>query len=704
MPIPNLAQLSNIEGVKGLAKSTLGAALSPSRMLSAAFDDNPMLSGALSFLGGLGDLEEKGQQPPGPGGPKPGGPGSGGLGGTGGSRAGGRGPQIVAQQQTTVAIQGVQQAIGGSAMDSNIATQLQEQKMILQGMLSTTQEIHRDVHPVISPMEEAEIRLEDMRMRKEDLSIQKKILKALTGGRGRFGGGGGGGADGRTDPADDGIISRILDGILTKEGLGVVAGAILARKPIMRVGRHLVARWRGGPAAVTGTPRPAAVRPAVRPTAILPANAGTSTARSPASAQALRQFGPRGGGARPVTITPAQQASATTVKWKPVKPDGTMSQLKNMAKIRKPGIGGALGVGLSSIGLAMDSWDVATGEKEAEDVGWAEHILGIAGGGLGAFGGSALGPLGTVAGGIGGFEGGAWLGRWVDSLWQDRNKPAAAAPIATQVGKQTTKGLSIRERARKYEPFFAEAAARYGVPKDLLIATAMAESRMDPNAVSGAGAEGIMQFMPETAREYGLKDPFDPQTSIHAGAKKIRNLLKLYDGDWKLALGAYNAGQGTMSGAGRANAGQGRLGAMEKGRLTASGEANVDAWTWSGGETRDYVNRIDSYLTAMATTMPEAAWRSERDGLLAAHTTTQPASTSAIAYLKDIRDQLFSLNAHTRAAAPGPPIVITDNRTTVNGGGGGGGAARRPPGIGGPPDEAAFDALVGEVSRRYHPG
>jgi soluble lytic murein transglycosylase-like protein len=87
---------------------------------------------------------------------------------------------------------------------------------------------------------------------------------------------------------------------------------------------------------------------------------------------------------------------------------------------------------------------------------------------------------------------------------------------------------------------FRSAAAETGVPARLLVATAYEESRMDPNARSRAGASGLLQVMPATAREVGV-DGSDPAANILAGARYLRTLLDRF-GDVELALAAYNAG------------------------------------------------------------------------------------------------------------------------------------------------------------------
>jgi soluble lytic murein transglycosylase-like protein len=86
-----------------------------------------------------------------------------------------------------------------------------------------------------------------------------------------------------------------------------------------------------------------------------------------------------------------------------------------------------------------------------------------------------------------------------------------------------------------------QAAARWNVSAALLAAQLMAESNFNPYAVSPAGAQGIAQFMPGTARAYGLDDPFDAPAAIDAQAHLMSDLVRQF-GSVPLALAAYNAG------------------------------------------------------------------------------------------------------------------------------------------------------------------
>jgi soluble lytic murein transglycosylase-like protein len=102
----------------------------------------------------------------------------------------------------------------------------------------------------------------------------------------------------------------------------------------------------------------------------------------------------------------------------------------------------------------------------------------------------------------------------------------------------------------RFHAAFARAAAATRVPLALLAATAYEESRMKPNAQSGAGATGLLQLMPATARELSLAGD-DPATNVLAGARYLRQMLDRF-GSVDLALAAYNAGPTAVERAGSA--------------------------------------------------------------------------------------------------------------------------------------------------------
>jgi soluble lytic murein transglycosylase-like protein len=97
----------------------------------------------------------------------------------------------------------------------------------------------------------------------------------------------------------------------------------------------------------------------------------------------------------------------------------------------------------------------------------------------------------------------------------------------------------------------AEASRREGVDEKLLRAVIERESGFKPCAVSRKGAQGLMQLMPATALELGVRDPFDPKQNIDAGARYLKQLLDKYGNNVELALAAYNAGPARVDEAGK---------------------------------------------------------------------------------------------------------------------------------------------------------
>jgi soluble lytic murein transglycosylase-like protein len=98
----------------------------------------------------------------------------------------------------------------------------------------------------------------------------------------------------------------------------------------------------------------------------------------------------------------------------------------------------------------------------------------------------------------------------------------------------------------RFHDAIARAALRWNVPVNLLAAQLYAESGFNPFARSPAGAQGIAQFMPGTARSYGLRDPFDAEAAIAAQAHLMHDLLARFH-TVALALAAYNAGSGAVA-------------------------------------------------------------------------------------------------------------------------------------------------------------
>lgn len=122
--------------------------------------------------------------------------------------------------------------------------------------------------------------------------------------------------------------------------------------------------------------------------------------------------------------------------------------------------------------------------------------------------------------------------------------PQRSTPAAQQAG------VARRMSREELEKMAHEAAERHHVDPVLVKAVIEAESDWDTEAVSRKGAQGLMQLVPGTAENLGVKNTFDPQQNLDGGVRHLRMLLEKYTGDLDKALAAYNAGSGAVDRAG----------------------------------------------------------------------------------------------------------------------------------------------------------
>jgi soluble lytic murein transglycosylase-like protein len=119
------------------------------------------------------------------------------------------------------------------------------------------------------------------------------------------------------------------------------------------------------------------------------------------------------------------------------------------------------------------------------------------------------------------------------------------ADVNPQPGPTDSQNGSPRSQ-RSYEREIAAVAHATQVEAALLHAVIAVESNYNPRAISPKGALGLMQLMPATARQYGIKNPMDVQQNIQGGAQHLRKLLDYFSNNKSLALAAYNAGLGAV--------------------------------------------------------------------------------------------------------------------------------------------------------------
>lgn len=196
------------------------------------------------------------------------------------------------------------------------------------------------------------------------------------------------------------------------------------------------------------------------------------------------------------------------------------------------------------------------------------------------------GVLNQIQGGVG-YQGSIYSNRtalsdqsFTETFLEILQRMGRADVKETAAGSMSKAGSSSRTAAiqtgsESMDMIFAEAAEQYNVPLNLLKAIGKAESGFDANAVSPAGAQGVMQLMPATARSLGVEDPFDARSNIMGGARYIAEKLNQYNGDIDLALAAYNAGSGNVA----------KYGGVPP-----------------FAETRNYISRIKGYMNGDLTT------------------------------------------------------------------------------------------------------
>lgn len=136
--------------------------------------------------------------------------------------------------------------------------------------------------------------------------------------------------------------------------------------------------------------------------------------------------------------------------------------------------------------------------------------------------------------------------RFKETLWQAAKKDAHESAAIPPSNQSASISLKQAERLADYAPHIQASAKKHGVPVELICGVILQESGGNAKALSPAGAKGLMQLMPATARRMGVKDILDPAQNIEGGTKYLRFLLDKFDGNVELALAGYNAGEGAV--------------------------------------------------------------------------------------------------------------------------------------------------------------
>ena len=148
-------------------------------------------------------------------------------------------------------------------------------------------------------------------------------------------------------------------------------------------------------------------------------------------------------------------------------------------------------------------------------------------------------------------------------------KGIAGADVS--INRQISPKNNVQKQDINLEKIIEKAVRKYNVDADLIRSVIKAESNFDPQATSSKGAMGLMQLMPETAKDLGVKNAYDAEQNVMGGTSYLKSLLDRYDGKVDLALAAYNWGMGNL-------------------------ERNPDRLP---AETVTYIARINSYLKEM---------------------------------------------------------------------------------------------------------
>ena len=126
------------------------------------------------------------------------------------------------------------------------------------------------------------------------------------------------------------------------------------------------------------------------------------------------------------------------------------------------------------------------------------------------------------------------------------NQPTNGAQVFLETHYSLDPAAVLNRGPIPFAQEIVDASAREGLDAKLVEAVIATESSFDATARSVKGAQGLMQLMPDTARRFGVADVWDPEQNIAGGTAYLRQLLDMFNGDLRLALAAYNAGEGAV--------------------------------------------------------------------------------------------------------------------------------------------------------------
>ncbi|HKT81603.1 MAG TPA: lytic transglycosylase domain-containing protein [Vicinamibacterales bacterium] len=133
-----------------------------------------------------------------------------------------------------------------------------------------------------------------------------------------------------------------------------------------------------------------------------------------------------------------------------------------------------------------------------------------------------------------------------DGVISIKNRLTGRSASVPSPSTSSSERASLSPRSESYDSLIVQHARLNNLRPDLVRAVVQVESAFNPYARSPKGAQGLMQLMPDTARQFNVSNPYDPEQNIRAGSSYLRQLLDRYDNNERLALAAYNAGPGAV--------------------------------------------------------------------------------------------------------------------------------------------------------------